>query len=161
MYVCVSMNVKVVVTTWIGTSFRSLWVHVHAGVLCSPSAARLWFISCWILYIFLVLHISSNRLVLVKTSISPSLSLHLGCLFLFLHSLLLSPSPSLFLIGCRIPSFHPSMAPGQWGDRIGFLLDKALPLVVVETMRWGRLLPSHTIIRSRNALKIQLVLEYL
>lgn len=59
-------------------------------------------------------------------------SLHF-CLFV------LSASPSLFLIGCMAPSFHPSMASSQWGDGIGFLLDKALPLVVVETMRWGRL----------------------
>lgn len=36
-------------------------------------------------------------------------------------------------------------------------------MVVVETMRWwgGRLLPTHTIIRSRDTLKIQLLEEYL
>lgn len=61
-------------------------------------------------------------------------SLHF-CLFV------LSALPSLFLIGCMAPSFHPSMASSQWGDGIGFLLDKALPLVVVETMRWGDLIP--------------------
>lgn len=80
----------------------------------------------------------------------PSLPLSLSL------SLTVTLSDSLFLIGCCVPFFHPSMAPGQWGDRIGFLLDKALPLVVVETMRWVRLLPTHTIIRRRHTLKIQL-----
>lgn len=64
-------------------------------------------------------------------------TMHLASLHFCL--LVLSASPSFFLIGYMAPSFHPSMASGQWGDGIGFLLDKALPLVVVETMRWGRL----------------------
>lgn len=107
----------------------------------------------WILYIFLL---SSNRLVFMKTSISLFLSLSPSVSPASL-SLAVTVAISLFLIGCCIPSFHPSMASSQWGDRIGFLLDKALPLVVVETMRCRRLLPTHTIIRPRDTLKIQLL----
>lgn len=56
----------------------------------------------------------------------PSLYLSLSLLSVSL-SLAVTLTVSLFLIGCCILSFHPSMAPSQWGDRIGFLLDKALP----------------------------------
>ena len=86
-------------------------------------------------------------------SLPPSLSLPLYILHrsIFL-SLSLSPFVSLVLIGCCIPSFHLSMASSQWGDRIGFLLDKRLPLGCRKDREvGGRLLPAH----RRDGLRIR------
>lgn len=119
---------------WSPLNLRSdsvrLSVYVHTLSFSILHVCKRW---NWTLYIFLL---SSNWVVFLKASISlwlppvPPLPLYRS------RSLAVTLSAFLFLIGCCIPSFHPPMASSQWGDRIGFLLDKALPPVVEETMRW-------------------------